>query len=313
MPKRMLIMNARAGAFRKKPSLRRVLETRAMSAWEVEQPLDVSTLWSCVDRSVEQGVAHLAIAGGDGTLHHVVTRLLSTGLPSSDFPLIWVIPCGTMNIVARCLGLARDPLVCWDRMASALDADGSWTRKEQQTLSVEGRHGFLFGNGVVASFLAEYNRLLSESSRPSVPRLLTKSVGAAMVGGSGLKSFNQPYCGEVWCDGQRWEGERWTAVAAGTVAQIGMGFRPFPRVLTSSDSMQVVAIGTGLRGLTWELPRIRMGWAPSNASNPTSLCHHLELRGPAQRYMVDGELYDAPEADVLVVRVGERVGLGVPR
>ena len=56
-----------------------------------------------------------------------------------------------------------------------------------------------------------------------------------------------------------------------------------------------------------------MGWAPLNASNPTTLCHHLELRGPAQHYMVDGEFYDVPEADVLVVRVGERVGLGVPR
>jgi diacylglycerol kinase (ATP) len=313
MPKRMLIMNARAGAFRTRPSLRHALEARASSAWEVEQPLDVATLWACVDRSVEQGVAHLAIAGGDGTLHQVVTRLLSMGLPTSQLPLIWVIPCGTMNILARCLGLARHPLACWDTMDAALEADGIWTRTEQRTLSIEGRHGFLFGNGVVASFLDEYNRLMSGSSHPSVPRLLVKRVGSALVGGVSTKALNQPYCGEVRCDGQLWEGERWTAVAAGTVVQIGMGFRPFPEVLTSSDAMQVVGIGTGLRGLVWELPRIRMGWALSNPSNRTTLCRHLELRGPSQRYMVDGELYDAPESGVLTVRVGERVGFGVPR
>lgn len=284
---------------------------RTSSAWEVAEPQDLKALEDTVDRLLDRGVTAIAVAGGDGTLSHVVTRLLSSGQEPETLPLIWLLPCGTMNIVARCLGLPRRPWVCWDKICSVQAAGEGWHRFEQSTLAVEDRHGFIFGNGLSARFLEEYNRVAAESLHPSVARLLGKSLWSTLIGGRLSEALHQPYLGQVFCDGQAWDGDRWTAVVAGTVEQIGLGFRAFPRVREQEDVMQVVAIGTGLRGLAFELPRMRLGWSLAHSSNRSALCRHLQLRGQTRDYMLDGEIFESHSSEELIVKMGPPIGFGV--
>ncbi len=57
--------------------------------------------------AVEAGAAWLGVAGGDGTVHEAVE-----GLGDADIP-IFVIPCGTENVVAKYLGIRLNAARLW--------------------------------------------------------------------------------------------------------------------------------------------------------------------------------------------------------
>lgn len=54
------------------------------------------------------GAKRIVVFGGDGTLHQVVNGL---SLPDSRLS-VGIVPCGTSNVVASCLGMPRDPKYC---------------------------------------------------------------------------------------------------------------------------------------------------------------------------------------------------------
>ncbi|MBN1807614.1 MAG: hypothetical protein JW909_01000 [Planctomycetes bacterium] len=61
---------------------------------------------------------HVVTAGGDGTLSAVVETLLASGRPARELPLIFIVPGGSSNSVARSLGLSFHP-GGWRRYLSA--------------------------------------------------------------------------------------------------------------------------------------------------------------------------------------------------
>lgn len=62
--------------------------------------------------------AAILALGGDGTLNEVVSGLHSVGRLGDRAPLVGVIPAGTTNVIARDLGLPRDPLAAARVVAS---------------------------------------------------------------------------------------------------------------------------------------------------------------------------------------------------
>jgi hypothetical protein len=57
---------------------------------------------------LDAGVAAIAVAGGDGTLHHAITYLLNRG-PGGRSPPLAILPTGTTNVVAHDIGANLSP------------------------------------------------------------------------------------------------------------------------------------------------------------------------------------------------------------
>jgi diacylglycerol kinase family enzyme len=114
--------------------------------------------------------ARLVIAGGDGTVHHVVAELHRLGALDPDWPLA-VLPMGTGNDLAGGAGLPEDPVA-----AAQLVVDGQPRRRD---LLVDDTGGI-----VVNAAHVGVGALASERASPLKARLgpLAYPIGAVLAG-----------------------------------------------------------------------------------------------------------------------------------
>jgi YegS/Rv2252/BmrU family lipid kinase len=71
---------------------------------DIEVPRTPDEMSNVVTNAVKAGYDRVLCSGGDGTINRVVSILASTSVP------LGIIPCGTMNILARELRIPLDPI-----------------------------------------------------------------------------------------------------------------------------------------------------------------------------------------------------------
>lgn len=94
-----VIINSRAG-FDDAAALRAALERAGISVIEVEAG---DAIPAAVRLAIEAGSRIVAAAGGDGTINAVARALIGTDVA------LGIIPAGTLNTLARALGIPQDP------------------------------------------------------------------------------------------------------------------------------------------------------------------------------------------------------------
>jgi len=110
-------------------------------------------------KAAADGVEVVVALGGDGTVNEVVNGLLAdtSGAPrAGDIPALGIVPGGSTNVLARTLGIPRDPI-------EATGALLEWLRRDQTHAIGLGRvderwFTFSAGLGVDAEVVAEVER-----------------------------------------------------------------------------------------------------------------------------------------------------------
>jgi len=101
----LFIINPRAGASnRNKVDLVSWLAQLAGHMLTVEVPKKAEDAVTSALRGVAEGYDRILAAGGDGTINQVVSALAETEIP------LGIIPIGTVNVLARELGIPLDPV-----------------------------------------------------------------------------------------------------------------------------------------------------------------------------------------------------------
>ena len=74
-------------------------------------------------QAVQDGVDLVVVHGGDGTVSGVVNGLLGRpgSTPAGPVPAIAVVPGGSANVLARSLGIAKDPVAATNQLIQLLD------------------------------------------------------------------------------------------------------------------------------------------------------------------------------------------------
>jgi diacylglycerol kinase (ATP) len=257
----------------------------------------------------------LAIAGGDGTNHVTLTGFLDV-YGDKPIPPIALLRGGTMNTLANSVGMARQSS---ERLLARLIADCASTRVERNVLRVAPQasggilYGFLFGTGVVHGFLAEYYRGGNPTPFVAVTTL-ARGVASALVAGATIRRIAEPFHGSVLLeDGTLWGDQDYLAVAAGTIAHIGLEFKPFHRYGERAGAFHALGIYASPSAFVRELPRVWRGlpMRPGCAREAVSSRMVVKSAGGPLRYMVDGDLHEAQEE--LSVSMGPRIRLVVVR
>ena len=167
------------------------------------------------------------------------------------------------------------------------------------------RYGFLFGTGLQAAFLEEYYAG-SEPSPAKAAWVLIRAIFSAMVQGPLVKKLFAEQPMDAIVDGTRWPRDAWMSVAAGTVDDIGLGFRPYYKAPTHPGNLHAVGFACSGFTVVRELPRI---WRAQPTRSPDILddvAKELILRSPLPiGYMIDGDFHRGGQE--VVVRVGPRV------
>jgi diacylglycerol kinase family enzyme len=123
------------------------------------------------ERSARDGMDVVVVLGGDGTVNEVVNGLLHSG-PTPHQPAVAIVPGGSTNVFARCLGVPRDQVEATGQLLDAL-REG---RRRAVSLGMADDRWFTFaaGLGLDADVVASVERHRSRG-RTSTPSLYLRS------------------------------------------------------------------------------------------------------------------------------------------
>ncbi len=251
----------------------------------------------------------LGISGGDGTNHVTITGFLDV-YGGMALPQLAFLRGGTMNTVANSVGVSRGkPEGLLGRLirAYAQRATEPLANVERHVMRVGSHYGFLFGTGVIVGFLSEYYAG-GEPSPLVAAKTLARGVGSTLVQGEMIKRMARPFRGSVTLeDGTTWGERDYLAIAAGTIDQIGLNFRPFRRYAEQPRKFHALGIHTSPFGFVCDLPRIWRAEPMHEDKTYEACASRMTVRSAdgVMRYMVDGDLHERPGE--LEVSIGPRV------
>lgn len=297
--------------------LRRIVRDRGI----VREAHSVDELRRIAEEFFRTGIDVLAISGGDGTNTVTLTGFLDV-YGAAALPPIAPLRGGTMNTLANSIGVPRRapekllarlvrlhelagpggkarPLECAERDVMGVRAIG-----EDRT-----RCAFLFGTGVVYGYLAEYYAAGATSPLVAVSTL-ARGVGSSLVGSELIRRLAAPFRGTVaFEDKSVWPERDYLAVAAGTIAHIGLGFRPFYRFAERRGAFHVLGIHAPPTSFVMELPRIWEARPMRKDKAFDAVSDRMLVRSASRplRYTIDGDLHEAAEA--VEVTIAGRVRL----
>jgi diacylglycerol kinase family enzyme len=253
----------------------------------------------------------LAIAGGDGTVTHTVTALANA--LGGDLPPLALLGGGAYDSLAPLggSGAAEDRL---RRVAEAL-ASGSELRVEQRdTLRIiapDGggdRCGFRFGVGLPVRFV-EAIYATGVNGPWTSTRVLARAFWSSLTRGAFAKSLYAPMDLRVRLDAEEWPAVEIYGLVCATVAEAGLGLRPFRRATEQPGAFQVLGLTAGPRQFALELPRLLVGLPARRDRLLEGVGEKLELSGRAPlAWFLDGEIYTS-KTGKLVIGLGPRVSL----
>jgi diacylglycerol kinase (ATP) len=339
MPGIGVIYNPRSGRNLRDPRAARRLHAALGDHGVIREAASIDELYRVAEDFRSLKIDILGISGGDGTNGVTITGFLDV-YAGGALPQIAFLRGGTMNTCANSLGVRRGrpegllgrlvqayverasiPLQDVERHVLKLRGESALPRSKRSTDDaapasmrappLAEKHGFVFGTGVVCGYLAEYY----EGGNPNplvAAKTLLRGVGSAMVGGEMIRRMAEPFRGTVELDdGTTWDERDYLSVAAGTIDQIGLNFRPFHRYGERPGAFHILGIHTSPMGFVGQLPRIWRAQPMRPGHTYEAITTSVTIRSPKSpiRYMVDGDLHECDGP--LHVSIGPRVRIVV--
>ena len=245
-------------------------------------------------------ISLVCVCGGDGTLGKVATALVGE-LGRQGVPAIAPLGGGTMNTIARSLGLRRAPPAAV--LESLVRGEQHVERLSRGTMEINrSRIGFMFGAGVPARFLRIYEEGTT-LGRWRAAQVLGQLISSALIGGTVVRDLFAAVDGRVELDGDDIGLQRVSMVYAAVIDDIGLGFRPTPRANGRDGVFEVLAADARALDLVKALPRIRFGNSIGGSPWIDRCGSALSVRTQDPLvYMVDGDV-EPPQRD-FEVRAG---------
>ena len=232
----------------------------------------------------------LALCGGDGTTHAMLSAIARVNGP---MPRIALLGGGTINTIARNLGVRGDPEMRLARLVGNLHGVLSTTR--QTILRIDDgkdvKLGFLFAALLGARFLARYY----DHPSPSPMRALRLAAGVALsaLGGRPSDVFAAAPL-ELEVDGTHRTLATARLLVASTIPDVGVGMRITPRAHDRPERFQLVAAGITPAEMARQIPAVQAGRALQGEEIVDALCSRVAIVFTApEPYTLDGDLYKA--------------------
>lgn len=270
----------------------------------VHKPEGLDALLSAVQTIKESQADILCIHGGDGTVHQVFTALWKVYGDQTPYPKIAILKGGTMNNVARSVGIGL-----WTSAKTLLIKVA-----KNDTVGIQIRHplivnnersGFIYGNVGITPFLQEYYT----GTPPSPTKgflMFCKIAGSALFNTTYSRTVLAPIPMTITIDGNRLPDASYTLLGISTVADIGFYFRPFYQTLSHNNILQLISTTCPPLNIVKVLHRLILGYPTNKAYilDQTGQEIHFEYPTP-QISTIDGDVYPPCSSETL--RVGPAV------
>ena len=306
-----VFVNPRSRENRKHPGLARELAAAVGDAGRVLAPGSLDELAAMAKSLPAAPPGVIAVHGGDGTLHKVMTAL-GGAFGDKPLPPLAVLRGGTMNVVASSLGIVTKPAPFLRMLAETARAQAPLDLLPRRCLRIGEHLGFVFGNGLAANFLTEY--YADDAYGPKrAAWLLAKTFASALVRGPFVRKIFKRFEGEVRVDGELLPRTRFVGVNAATVTEVGLGFKLNHRADEDPERFGVLAIHAKPLALVFDVAAVHAGRGIAATRAFSAVASTLEItpavsggQAPEMSYTIDGDLYRV-SVPSLKLSVGPRV------
>lgn len=297
-----LVINPRAGANRRDPTTAARLARHLGDRGVVAMPRSMDELTRAAEDFRRQGIDVLGIAGGDGTNYVTLSRFHEV-YGADPLPTVAFLRGGTMNTVANSLNLPRGrPEGLLDRLVRRYLDTPRLSVVEQRTMNIEGNLGFLWGVGVIPAYLEEYYAT-GEPSPWTAAKTLARGISSAVLNGPMIQRMTRPVHVEVELhDGERWPMQPYLCVGAGTIPDIGLGFKPYYLAGRRVGTFHMQGITSSALGFIADLPRIHRAYPMKDGKAMDRLTQRATIRmdAPSIPYMIDGDLLEHKGSEMTI-------------
>jgi len=237
--------------------------------------------------------AIIGVHGGDGTLHWTVTALVRA-YGERRLPPLALLPGGTMNVVASSLGILAQPETLLAQLVAGEQAAAAPLVIARCCLKIQDEYGFVFGTGLISNFLEEYYVKGDYGAGRAIWILIRSVLSEATTGRYSERIFRR-FNGRVLVDGRVLPWPALLGLGAGTVSEVGLGFRLYHRADDHPGRFGVLAIHSSPLGLILDLAAVRRGRgiSPRRAWSEVATRLVIEPDSPEISYTIDGDLYRA--------------------
>jgi diacylglycerol kinase family enzyme len=290
-----IVSNPRSWRNRRHPEtadrLRRILG----DAGELRQAETPEALGEALAAFRRAGIDALAVNGGDGTLHRVVTALeASWGAP---WPGLFPLRGGAMNTVATAHRLTGHPEWALGRFLQLRRTGSPATAVERDLLRVEAEGltpglGFLFGTGLAVSFLEAWYATGHPTAATAL-LLLLRAAGSAALGGRLARRLTRPDSLRASADGEEWPADVFLSVIAGAIPEIGFRLAPLARCGEQPGFFHAVGVTGSAAQLALRIPAVWLGRPWRRPLAVDAVARELTLEAPGLRFTIDGDLYQS--------------------
>jgi diacylglycerol kinase (ATP) len=257
----------------------------------------------------ERHYPYIGISGGDGTIHNVITRIIDIYIDNT--PPILLFNDGTMNNISASIGLGGDSSAILKRFLESLTKSFYPRMFQRDTLKINNRYCFLFGMGVIANFLNECYSDGQKGFRKNIEAIgktFGEVLNTLLISGDADLSVVKHMDAEVRINSRRIGFRNLLFVLAGTVENIGMGFRALYKSNDMPGMFHVFINGMQPIELISQLNKFLGGSSIENNFHLDETVKKLEIEtGMEFEYTMDGDMYRAEKR--LVVEVGVPVKL----
>lgn len=294
-----IVSNPRAHRNRQHPEAAARLARLVGQAGELRQAGTPEELAAALADLRRSGIDLLAVNGGDGTLHRVVTAV-EQEWGARRWPLLLPLRGGAMNTVATSHGHRAAPEAALERVLARRAAGLPLQVVERDLLRVTAEQGerglgFLFGTGIAVSFLEAWYATGHATAARALLLLLRTALSAA-VGGRFAAAMTRLEPLRVAADGDDWPADAYLSVVAGAIPQIGFGFAPLGRCGEQPGFFHTVGVTGSATQLALRMPAVYLGRPWRRPLAVDAVARSLLVEGREVRYTVDGDLFTAPGA-----------------
>jgi diacylglycerol kinase (ATP) len=305
-----VVVNPRSRANRRNPRIAADFQAIVGDQGRVYAPQTLEALDETVAGFAREPPAVVAVHGGDGTLHRILTALVPS-FGGRPLPPIAILCGGTMNVVATSLRIRERPTTFLTSIVDAVRNGRSMETLRRRCLRFGDRHGFIFGNGLMANFLGEYYGT-GNYGPARAAWLLLRALFSALIGGPFVAKLFRRFEGTVHVDGQPLERASFVGLAVATVREVGMGFKLIHRADDDPERFGVLAIHAPPLSLIpdfWAVHQGR-GISPRRAFSAVASSMEIVPKEGKMSYTIDGDLYHGDGA--LPIAIGPPVDLVRP-
>lgn len=237
----------------------------------------------------EKEIDILAMSGGDGTVHNVLSSFIRA-YGEQPMPLIALLRGGTLNNIAHSCGVRGAPEKNLMKLIYQYHSGNGLKTTTLRPMKINDAYGFIWGCGVIHRFMQAYYQKGTPSPAHAA-WTLTRSIASACINGPFARRMFQRFDAEVLVNGTRWPYANYSAIYAGSIAQLGLNFQVFHY----ADETHFHAVGFSLppRNVLRYVPKMYLGKPSGCPDLLEGALEEMVIRlAEPQGYTIDGDMYD---------------------